>query len=417
MDVERRLPRSATLAAARPLRPASVAVNLSAAQLRDQSLKQMIQRTLERHRLSPRALELELTETAAARRIRRGPSPCSRELRALGVSLAIDDFGSGYSSLSYLKNLPFDKLKIDREFVVDVHLRKDSQAICRSLVELARGLGLRSSPKAWNAGTRWRRSNRSAAARSRAFFFQNPLIRINSSRLQLIQNGEAPFACPPAGRRSCPERCRHESETECAGTSLPGAFARHLRARRCAWPAAAPCKGRSARAPAQSRSKRRIGAGQQLVQQAIADLNRGDPVAARRRLMTALRRQPNDAVARQFITQIDTDPMQLLGRENYSYTLRDGETLSIDRGALARQSADVLCAGPVQQYRGSDLGHAGTNNPDPRPATRPAAPPPAAAAAAARDARPPQRRRGQAPPAPAQPAGAASRPTPLWRRD
>lgn len=74
--------------------------------------------------------------------------------------------------------------------------------------------------------------------------------------------------------------------------------------------------------------------GQQLVQQAIADLNRGDPVAARRRLMIALRRDPNNAVARQFITQIDTDPVQLLGRENYSYTLRDGESLSMVAGRL-----------------------------------------------------------------------------------
>lgn len=119
-----------------------VAVNLSAAQLRDPSLLPMIRRTLERHRLSPAALELELTETAAAQ-----DSIRTRDLfgalRALGVSIAIDDFGSGYSSLSYLKNLPFDKLKIDREFVVDIHLRKDSQAICRSLVALTRGLGLR----------------------------------------------------------------------------------------------------------------------------------------------------------------------------------------------------------------------------------------------------------------------------------
>jgi len=118
-----------------------VAVNLSATQLRDPGLKQMIQRTLERHQLPPQALELELTETAATEDAER-TFALFGELRKLGVSLAIDDFGSGYSSLSYLKNLPFDKLKIDREFVVDVHLRKDSQAICRSLIELTRGLGL-----------------------------------------------------------------------------------------------------------------------------------------------------------------------------------------------------------------------------------------------------------------------------------
>jgi EAL domain-containing protein (putative c-di-GMP-specific phosphodiesterase class I)/GGDEF domain-containing protein len=118
-----------------------IAVNLSATQLRDPGLRLMIQRTLERHQLPPQALELELTETAATEDAER-TFALFGELRKLGISLAIDDFGSGYSSLSYLKNLPFDKLKIDREFVVDVHLRKESQAICRSLIELTRGLGL-----------------------------------------------------------------------------------------------------------------------------------------------------------------------------------------------------------------------------------------------------------------------------------
>jgi EAL domain-containing protein (putative c-di-GMP-specific phosphodiesterase class I)/GGDEF domain-containing protein len=125
----------------RGLRNLKVAVNLSAAQLRDPMLKLTIQRTLERHRLPASALELELTETAATQDADRTFALFS-ELRALGVSLAIDDFGSGYSSLSYLKNLPFDKLKVDREFVLDVHLHRDSQAICRSLVELTRGLNL-----------------------------------------------------------------------------------------------------------------------------------------------------------------------------------------------------------------------------------------------------------------------------------
>lgn len=118
-----------------------VAVNLSAKQLTDPGLRLKVERTLQRHDLHPQLLELELTETAAMADAQH-TSSVFRDLRAMGVSLAIDDFGAGYSSLSYLKNLPFDKLKIDREFVTHVHERPDSAAICRALIELGRGLGL-----------------------------------------------------------------------------------------------------------------------------------------------------------------------------------------------------------------------------------------------------------------------------------
>ncbi|MFN3523632.1 MAG: putative bifunctional diguanylate cyclase/phosphodiesterase [Phenylobacterium sp.] len=118
-----------------------MAVNLSARQFHDPALNAMILRTLDRHGLTPEALELELTETAAmedAERTRR----LFGDLRGLGVSVAIDDFGAGYSSLSYLKNLPFTKLKIDREFVTQIDQRADSRAICKALVELGRGLDI-----------------------------------------------------------------------------------------------------------------------------------------------------------------------------------------------------------------------------------------------------------------------------------
>lgn len=118
-----------------------VAVNLSARQLVDPELPGKIARTLALHGLDPRALELELTETAAMADAERTRALFA-ELRATGVSLAIDDFGAGYSSLSYLKNLPFDKLKIDREFVTRVDAKRDSRAICRALLELGRGLDL-----------------------------------------------------------------------------------------------------------------------------------------------------------------------------------------------------------------------------------------------------------------------------------
>jgi len=123
------------------LGPLKMAVNLSARQLLDPLLVAKITRTIERHRLDPATIELELTETAAMADADR-TARVFADLRATGIRLAIDDFGTGYSSLSYLKRLPFDKLKIDREFVTDIQHRRDSRAICRALVELGRGLDL-----------------------------------------------------------------------------------------------------------------------------------------------------------------------------------------------------------------------------------------------------------------------------------
>lgn len=116
-----------------------VAVNISAVQFQNPGLNTVILRTLERHGLAPRALELELTETAAMADVDRTRRMFG-ELRDLGVSVAIDDFGAGYSSLSSLQNLPFSKLKIDREFVSRVDERREGRAICTALIEL--GLGL-----------------------------------------------------------------------------------------------------------------------------------------------------------------------------------------------------------------------------------------------------------------------------------
>jgi EAL domain-containing protein (putative c-di-GMP-specific phosphodiesterase class I)/GGDEF domain-containing protein len=123
------------------LRNIKVAVNLSALQLSRDDFDMVVQRLLKRHGMSSSALELELTESVAAEKSQR-ISTLFQRLRALGVSMSIDDFGTGYSSLSYLKNLKFDKLKIDREFVSGVDRQSDSQAICQSIIALGRGLGI-----------------------------------------------------------------------------------------------------------------------------------------------------------------------------------------------------------------------------------------------------------------------------------
>lgn len=118
-----------------------VAVNISGHQLERDGFDSLIERTLGRHGLSPRLLELELTESIAMAESRTAAQLFER-IRALGAAISIDDFGTGFSSLSTLKKLSFDKLKIDREFVTDVDSRRDCQAICQSIIALARGLGI-----------------------------------------------------------------------------------------------------------------------------------------------------------------------------------------------------------------------------------------------------------------------------------
>ena len=118
-----------------------VAVNVSALQLERDDLPVQIQRTLQRHELDAAALEIELTESVAtsdAKHCRH----IFQELRAMGIKLAVDDFGTGYSGFSSLRELAFDKIKIDRAFVTDVDTQTDNQAICQSIVALGRGLGI-----------------------------------------------------------------------------------------------------------------------------------------------------------------------------------------------------------------------------------------------------------------------------------
>ena len=101
----------------------------------------MFDRIVASHGLRPADIELELTETAAMED-RSRTIELFQELRAEGFGIAIDDFGNGHSNLSYLKGLPFTKLKIDREFISHVDTDSGSEAICKALIELGRGLGI-----------------------------------------------------------------------------------------------------------------------------------------------------------------------------------------------------------------------------------------------------------------------------------
>lgn len=125
--------------------PRIVSVNLSAACIRRMDIVHDVHTALEKHRLPPALLELEVTETAAMRGMQESVANLEA-LRGLGVSLSIDDFGTAYSSLSYLRLLPVDTIKIDRSFVShiadDVDDSPTDSSIVRGIVALGRSLGM-----------------------------------------------------------------------------------------------------------------------------------------------------------------------------------------------------------------------------------------------------------------------------------
>ena len=119
-----------------------MAINLSANQLRDESLAVIVAETIERHQLDATLIELEITESMAMSDPAKAVEQLGR-LRQLGVTLAIDDFGTGYSSLAYLKYLPIQTLKIDRSFVMNIECDTSDAAISLATLALAKGLGLK----------------------------------------------------------------------------------------------------------------------------------------------------------------------------------------------------------------------------------------------------------------------------------
>ncbi|SDG48057.1 diguanylate cyclase (GGDEF) domain-containing protein [Onishia taeanensis] len=120
----------------------SVAINLSAEDIMDETLTARLKDILVRNDLVPNQLGLEVTESA----IIKDPALATRhleELRGAGMTLAIDDFGTGYSSLAQLKRLPVQELKIDKSFIMRLDDSPDDEVIVRSTIELGQNLGLK----------------------------------------------------------------------------------------------------------------------------------------------------------------------------------------------------------------------------------------------------------------------------------
>jgi diguanylate cyclase (GGDEF)-like protein len=118
-----------------------IAVNLSPLQIKGGRLLEVVRDALDRSGLAPTRLELEITESVPLD-VNSISLATLHGLRALGVRISIDDFGAGFSSVSYLRKFPFDKIKIDRSYVCDVATDRAAQAIVHAMATLGHRLGM-----------------------------------------------------------------------------------------------------------------------------------------------------------------------------------------------------------------------------------------------------------------------------------
>jgi diguanylate cyclase (GGDEF)-like protein len=121
--------------------PLRMAVNLSAVQLRQESIVDDVLDTLRRHNIPAGRLELEVTETSFMTNLEDAVDKLKR-LHAAGISIAVDDFGTGYSSLTYLKRMPVQHLKIDKQFIRDLLVNEEDTRIANTIIDLGKSLNL-----------------------------------------------------------------------------------------------------------------------------------------------------------------------------------------------------------------------------------------------------------------------------------
>jgi predicted signal transduction protein with EAL and GGDEF domain len=150
-----------------------VAVNLSSIQFRDGNLLKTVTQALADAKLPAQRLELEITESVLLQNTEENIAVLY-QLRALGVSIVLDDFGIGYSSLSYLQNFPFDRIKIDRSFVANLPVRPDCAAIVCAVTSLARSLNMATTGEGVETLTQLELLHAAGCTQAQGYLFGRP---------------------------------------------------------------------------------------------------------------------------------------------------------------------------------------------------------------------------------------------------
>jgi diguanylate cyclase (GGDEF)-like protein len=181
------------------LPPIRIAVNLSARQFWQEDLAPTVGRVLVETGLDPRMLDLELTESTFMQDAE-ATVAALKSLKEMGVSLSIDDFGTGYSSLAYLQRFPLDALKVDRTFVRDVTTNPDSAAITRTIVAMARNLGLRVVAEGIETAAQYAFLKAEGCHEGQGYFISRPMPAADVAPFVRTRTDPATARARPGGR-------------------------------------------------------------------------------------------------------------------------------------------------------------------------------------------------------------------------
>ncbi len=152
-----------------------ISVNVSGLQFRQAQLVENIASLLLEYQVSGELLELEMTESLLLKDESKLLNTF-KQIRALGISLSIDDFGTGYSNLAYLSRFPISKLKIDRSFIRDLHVKPDQQIITQTIIDLAKSLRLSVIGEGVETTQELRQLNKMGCMDVQGFYFAKPLL-------------------------------------------------------------------------------------------------------------------------------------------------------------------------------------------------------------------------------------------------
>ncbi|MGY4423131.1 diguanylate cyclase (GGDEF)-like protein [Bradyrhizobium sp. JR6.1] len=175
-----------------------LAVNVSAVQFRDPDFIDVVVNGLAASKLSPRRLELEITESVFLANSSETLATLHK-LKALGLRIALDDFGTGYSSLSYLRSFPFDKLKIDKSFVRDATATHGSKSIVRAVISLGRSLGMTTIAEGIETVEQLDHMRAEGCNEAQGFLFSHPVpVTEIAGKILELRNGFKPNAVKQA---------------------------------------------------------------------------------------------------------------------------------------------------------------------------------------------------------------------------